>query len=86
MIARQGLATQCQWGGKSTATYRQTLRPPADTAHCGDRRRKPSHRGRKWSGKNQLKGTSSRADRVYVSLGTAGTYHGYGPVYRNIPW
>ena len=26
------------------------------------------------------------ADRVYVSLGTAGTYPGYGPVYRNVPW
>ena len=22
----------------------------------------------------------------YVSLGTAGTYPGYGPVYRNVPW
>ena len=30
--------------------------------------------------------TSSKADRVYVSLGTAGTYPGYGPVYRNVPW
>ena len=28
----------------------------------------------------------SGADRVYVSLGTAGTYPGYGPVYRNVPW
>ena len=28
----------------------------------------------------------SSADRVYVSLGTAGTYPGYGPVYRNVPW
>ena len=27
-----------------------------------------------------------KADRVYVSLGTAGTYPGYGPVYRNVPW
>ena len=29
---------------------------------------------------------TSMADRVYVSLGTAGTYPGYGPVYRNVPW
>ena len=28
----------------------------------------------------------SLADGVYVSLGTAGTYPGYGPVYRNVPW
>ena len=28
---------------------------------------------------------TSRADRD-VSLGTAGTYPGYGPVYRNVPW
>ena len=31
-------------------------------------------------------GSGSSADRVYVSLGTAGTYPGYGPVYRNVPW
>ena len=30
--------------------------------------------------------TQCFADRVYVSLGTAGTYPGYGPVYRNVPW
>ena len=30
--------------------------------------------------------TVTKADRVYVSLGTAGTYPGYGPVYRNVPW
>ena len=30
--------------------------------------------------------TTADSDRVYVSLGTAGTYPGYGPVYRNVPW
>ena len=37
-----------------------------------------------FSGKTSI--TQSLADRVYVSLGTAGTDPGYGPVYRNVPW
>ena len=38
------------------------------------------------SGWALIKLTQHIADRVYVSLGTAGTYPGYGPVYRNVPW
>ena len=37
-------------------------------------------------GQNKTLGCITAADRVYVSLGTAGTYPGYGPVYRNVPW